>query len=183
VFWHAADMNERRNGAVYREHEIALPAELPTPALIELSRAMAEELAGGKPRQIAVHSNTACLGNVPNPHLHLMVSDRLPDGIARTPDRTFARYNAACPENGGCRKDSGGRSRLEVRDRLIAQRKRIAEIQNEFLAAYGFSARVDHRSNREQRVGGRATPRLPWAKVRSLSNARPDAVAAARLAE
>src|SRR3546814_9778396 len=55
------------------------------------------------------------LGGIPNPHIHLMYSDRVSDGIDRTPDRVFARFNPTHPAAGGCRKDSGGRTPIELR--------------------------------------------------------------------
>ena len=37
LFWRMANAHERANGAVYREHEIALPNELTRDQLIELA--------------------------------------------------------------------------------------------------------------------------------------------------
>lgn len=45
---------------------------------------------------------------------------------------------------------SGGRTRMQVRDDLIAMRRRAAEILNLHLARRGHCARVDHRSLRDQ---------------------------------
>src|SRR3546814_12273207 len=65
--------------------------------------------------QYAIHGPEGKLGGIPNPHIHLMYSDRVSDGIDRTPDRVFARFNPTHPAAGGCRKDSGGRTPIELR--------------------------------------------------------------------
>ncbi|MCI3049250.1 hypothetical protein ML378_26340, partial [Escherichia coli] len=41
------------------------------------------------------------------PHAHIMMSQRVNDGIERTPEQYFRRYNARYPERGGAKKDSG----------------------------------------------------------------------------
>lgn len=149
-FWRMADRYERANGAAYREHEIALPNELTVEQLIELSERLVRALVGNKPYQYAIHGPEGKLGGIPNPHIHLMYSDRVPDGINRTPDRMFARFNPIRPEAGGCRKDSGGRAPLELRQQVTATRELSADLQNEALAMYGHTTRVTHLSLRDQ---------------------------------
>lgn len=63
-----------------------------------------------------------------------MCSEWISSGIERTPDRTFSRYNPARPSEGGCRKDSGGKSPLELRQEVTARHKLVADTQNEVLA-------------------------------------------------
>ena len=43
-------------------------------------------------------------GKPPNPHAHLIWSDRGHDGIERTASTWFKRYNGKAPERGGARK-------------------------------------------------------------------------------
>ncbi|THD10817.1 plasmid mobilization protein, partial [Pseudofulvimonas gallinarii] len=155
-----ADQHERANGAAYREHEVALPNELTVAQLIELAERLSRKLVGNKPFQYAIHAPEGKLGGIQNPHVHLMHSDRIPDGIDRSPDRMFARYNALQPSAGGCRKDSGGRSPMELRQQVIASRKLVADIQNQALAEHGHEARVDHRTLRDQGVRRRAEHHL-----------------------
>lgn len=150
AFWTMADRHERANGATYREHEIALPKELSVDQQIELAERLAHRLAGNKPYQLAVHSPEGAIGGIGNPHVHLMCSDRIPDGIERAPDRTFARYNPNKPGEGGRKKDSGGKSPIELRQQVTATRKLVADTQNEMLEECGHSARVDHRSHRDR---------------------------------
>ncbi|WP_099589189.1 MULTISPECIES: MobA/MobL family protein [Stenotrophomonas] len=170
-FWSVADKHERSNGAVYREHEIALPSELSTVQQTELAELLAKNLAGIKPYQYALHAPEGKLGGDPNPHIHLMCSDRLPDAIDRAPEQTFARYNSKNPSAGGCRKDSGGKSPMELKQQVTAQRKLVADIQNQFLAENGYSTRVDHRSLREQGIVRPAERHLGQRFVKEMEDA------------
>lgn len=169
-FWRAADRYERANGSVYREYEIAFPAELDREKQMELAGRLIRSVVGKKPYQYAIHEPVGKLGGMRNPHLHLMFSDRVPDGIERTPMQTFARYNAKQPERGGCRKDSGGRNRMELRDAARAQRRLIASIQNKMLADAGVSARVDHRSYRERGIEKLPERHLGPARIKGMSD-------------
>lgn len=168
-FWKAADTYERANGAAYREHVIALPNELSMEQNCMLAERLARELVGTKPFQFAIHAPEGKLGGITNPHMHLMFSDRIQDGIDRPSERMFSRYNPKLPEFGGCRKDSGGRSPMVLRNEVIATRKKIADIQNQALAEHGIDARVDHRSLREQGRERRPERHLGQVRIRGMS--------------
>lgn len=170
-FWRAADKYERRNGSVYREHEIALPSELTRDQQLELAHKLVKTLAGNKPFEYAVHENYSTLAGNLNAHMHLMLSDRVPDGIERPPEQTFRRYNRDNPELGGRRKDSGGLDPLTLRDKMIEMRRKTAESLNKALATHGRPERVDHRSLKEQGVQRTPERHLGQAKVRRLSAA------------
>jgi hypothetical protein len=169
TFWKAADTYERANGAAYREHVVALPNELSLEQNRALAIRLARELVGSKPFQLAIHAPEGKLGGITNSHMHLMFSDRVQDGISRSPDRMFSRYNSKQPESGGCRKDSGGKSPMVLRDEVIATRRKIADIQNQMLAEHGFAARVDHRSLREQGQERRAERHLGQLRIRGMT--------------
>lgn len=171
TFWVMADRHERANGAAYREHEIALPKELSIEQQIELAERLARALAGSKPFQYAIHAPEGALEGAGNPHVHLMCSDRVPDGFKREPHRTFARFNPDNPDKGGCRKDSGGKSPLELRQQVTASRKLVADTQNQMLAECGFSTRVDHRSHRERGVERRPERHLGPMLIKQMADA------------
>lgn len=181
-FWSVADKHERANGAVYREHEITLPSELSTEQQVELADRLAKNLAGIKPYQYALHAPEGKLGGDPNPHIHLMCSDRLPDGIPRTPEQTFARYNAKNSSAGGCRKDSGGKSPMELKQQVTAQRKLVADTQNQFLEENGYSTRVDHRSLRDQGIARSPERHLGQRFVKEMADAEKSQYAQCRKA-
>lgn len=179
-FWKAADTHERANGAAYREHVIALPNELSLEQNRVLAKKLAHELIGTKTFQLAIHVPEGTLGGITNLHMHLMYSDRIQDGISRPAERMFSRYNPNHPEVGGCRKDSGGRNPMALRDEVIATRKKIADIQNEALAEHGFDVRVDHRSLREQGLRRRPERHLGPARVNDMSKGEKALYAAVR---
>ncbi|MCL1553743.1 MobA/MobL family protein [Xanthomonas nasturtii] len=171
LFWSMADRHERANGAAYREHEIALPNELSVPQLVDLAERLVGNLVGNRPYQYAIHAPEGKLGGIQNPHVHLMCSDRIPDGINRSPERTFSRYNAKQPSAGGCRKDSGGKTPMELKQQVTAARKLVAETQNQMLAEYGHDVRVDHRSLRDQGVQRRAERHLGQCFIEGMADA------------
>jgi hypothetical protein len=171
LFWKMGDQYERANGAVYREHEIALPSELTSDQLLELVNELVPPLIGDKPHQYAVHQPTSSLEGLANTHLHLMYSDRKPDGVDRSPEQTFSRYNPTHPERGGCRKESGGKNRMELRNQVIETRRKSAELQNAALKKYGHEERVDHRSLKQRGIDRKPERHLGQARIRKMSAA------------
>lgn len=167
----SSDKYERANGSAYREHEIALPNELTLEQLHELVDALVRRLAGIKPYMYAVHQPTSALQSEMNTHIHLMVVDRVPDGIARSAEQMFSRYNAKHPERGGCRKDSGGRTPLQVRHDMTRTRETIARTENAVLEKHGHEARVSCKSLREQGINRAAEKHLGPAKIKRMSTA------------
>ena len=178
--WKAAEKYERKNGAVYRESIIALPKELTLEQTRALVSDLVKKLTPGKPHQFAIHAPKSSLEGEVIPHLHLMTSDRADDGIERTAERFFKRYNAKHPEKGGRKKTSGGRNRLEIRNDLIQLRKTVADTINQHLAINGHDERVDHRSLPEQGVRKKAERYLGPAKIKEMTDREKAAYIAAR---
>jgi hypothetical protein len=98
-----------------------------------------------------------------------MYSSRIHDEIERTPEQTFSRYNGKHPERGGCRKESGGKSPMVLRNEVIETRKKSAEVQNAFLAKHGHTVRVDHRRLEEQGIDRTPERHLGPARIRNMS--------------
>lgn len=95
-FWMAADEHERSNSTTYHEVEFALPLQLPHKQQIDAAREFASQICGDKhPYSFGVHDNQG------NPHVHLIFSGRQLDGIERSAEQFFKRYNAKAPEKGG----------------------------------------------------------------------------------
>jgi hypothetical protein len=169
LFWKMADKHERSNGTTYREFEMALPSELSTEQQRELLDDFISKVVGNKPYQFAIHSPNSALGGVPQDHGHIMVSDRVPDGIERQPEQIFKRYNTVHPELGGCKKDSGGKPPTTLRNDLKKLRADFAELQNHHLEKNGHAARVDSRSNRERGVDKEPEKHLGAAAIKQMS--------------
>lgn len=169
AFWRMGDRFERTNGAVHREHEIALPSELTLRQQLRLVDNLVQALTPKKPFQYAVHAPDSSLDGNTNVHLHLMFSDRVYDGVPRSPENTFRRYNSASPRDGGTRKGSGGRSPSDLRSEMIAIHKTSAVLQNQALERAGSDARVDHRSLTSQGINREPERHLGQARIRLMS--------------
>lgn len=169
VLWKAAEKYERKNGAVYREMTISLPNELSVDQNVALATDLVAKLAPGKPHQFAIHAPKSSIAGEANPHLHLMTSDRVDDGIERPADRFFKRPNAKDPTLGGRRKSSGGRNRMEMRDALIGMRKLAAVTINQHLEVNGHEVRVDHRTLKARSVSRKAERYLGPARIRRMT--------------
>ena len=157
-YWEAADEHERVNGRLFREVEFALPRELNEGDQVELAREFAAKLtsAGGErlPYTLAVHR-----GQGENPHAHLMISERANDGIERSREQWFKRYNSKAPEKGGARKSMATRPK----DWLEQTRKDWADHANQALARAGAGRGLP------ERVWSGSTA-TPW---RPVTSARP----------
>ena len=144
-YWEAADEHERVNGRLFREVEFALPRELNEGDQVELAREFASKLtsAGGErlPYTLAVHR-----GQGENPHAHLMISERANDGIERSREQWFKRYNSKEPEKGGARKSMATRPK----DWLEQTRKDWADHANQALARVGSREKITGASLEQQ---------------------------------
>ena len=144
-YWQAADENERANGSLYREVQFALPQELNRREQVDLARQFAKSLTtnGEKlPYTLAVHR-----GNDENPHAHLVLSERVNDGQARTAETWFKRHNRQSPEKGGARKSRAAMPREWLED----TRKDWERRANEALERAGSAERIDSRSWADRR--------------------------------
>ena len=144
-YWEAADEHERVNGRLFREVEFALPRELNEGDQVELAREFASKLANADgerlPYTLAVHR-----GKGENPHAHLMISERANDGIERSREQWFKRYNSKEPEKGGARKSMATRPK----DWLEQTRKDWADHANQALARAGSRERITGASLEQQ---------------------------------
>ena len=146
-YWEAADQYERANGRLYREVHFALPGELNHSQQKELAQDFAKDLTGSErlPSTLVIHEG-AKAGRPSNPHVHLMWSERGNDGIERSAEQWFKRYNAKQPERGGAKKSKAG----DAKDWVPQIRERWAERCNAALERAGHRERVDHRSLSER---------------------------------
>ena len=109
-YWEAADEHERANGRLYSEVQFALPKELGEADRRELAGEFTERVCSKErlPYTLAIHRGGA---NGENPHAHLMFSERGHDGIERSAEQWFRRYNRQAPEKGGGAEVAGGQGR------------------------------------------------------------------------
>ena len=138
AYWEAADAHERANGRLFREVEFALPTQLEEGKRREVALEFAQFLTAGErlPYTLAIHR-----GGGENPHCHLVISERSNDGLERTAETWFKRYNGKAPERGGARKCS-----TSSKEWLQSTREAWAKHANRALARAGSRERIDHRS-------------------------------------
>ena len=81
----------------------------------------------------AIHTPKASIEGGEQPHAHIMFSERTQDGINRSPDQFFKRYNSKNPDRGGCQKSNTAKTAEQRRTELTALRERFANLQNRHL--------------------------------------------------
>ena len=145
-YWEAADEHERANGRLYSEVQFALPKELSEQQRREVAGRFAARLTGGErlPYTLAVHRGGPA-GE--NPHAHLMFSERGQDGIERSREQWFRRYNGKAPEKGGARKSRAAKAG----DWLEKTREAWERTANRALERAGHGEQIDRRSLADRR--------------------------------
>lgn len=146
-YWEAADVHERANGRLFKQLEFALPKELSPGQLTALAASFCRDLArtkdGPLPYSFAVHKGH----DKENPHCHLLISERVNDGVSRDPGLWFKRA-AKDPAKGGAKKTN----ELRPREWLLHCRELWAERANHALRLAGHEARIDHRTLEAQGI-------------------------------
>ena len=156
AYWDAADLHERANGRLFKRVEVALPTALSAAEQRELAVGFARHLTDGEqlPYTLAIHA-----GEGTNPHCHLLISERTNDGLERSAEQWFRRYNPDHPEQGGARKTTA----LHPKAWLTETREAWAEQTNQALERAGHEIRIDHRSLEAQGIERLPSLHLgPW---------------------
>ena len=108
LYWAAADCHERSNGRLFRSLTAALPNSLDSAGRLDLARSFAAHVTSGElPYTLAVHAGESKKAGVAdNPHLHLVFSERVNDGVERGAEQWFRRAapKKGDPASGGARK-------------------------------------------------------------------------------
>lgn len=163
IYWAAADQYERANGRLFKRVEMALPLALTAEERRALAVGFAHHLTDEErlPYTLAIHA-----GKGTNPHAHLLISERGNDGLERSPEQWFRRYNAAAPARGGAQKSTA----LHPKAWLEETRAAWAEQTNLALERAGHAVRIDHRSLEAQ--GSDRLPGLHVGPVAAAMEAR-----------
>ena len=150
VYWAAADSHERSNGRLFRSLTAALPNSLDPAGRLELARSFAAHVTAGQmPYTLALHAGVSKeAGSANNPHLHLVFSERVNDGVERAAEKWFRRAAPAGrdPAAGGARKSE----RTKPREWLEETRKSWAEEMNLAFGRAGVADRVTSESHAAQ---------------------------------
>ena len=168
-YWEAADDHERANGRVFRSMDMALPNELSRAEQIQLCQGFAQHVTGGElPYTLAIHAGRSKDGKRPdNPHMHLVFSERVNDGVDRAAELWFRRATTKDrdPGTGGAKKTD----RTKPRAWLEETRADWAKWTNQALEEHGSHIRIDHRTLDAQRADAEA--RGDAAAARALNRA------------
>jgi hypothetical protein len=121
LYWAAADCHERSNGRLFRSLTAALPNSLDSAGRLQLARTFAAHVTAGElPYTLAVHAGISKKAGVAdNPHLHLVFSERVNDGVERAAESWFRR---AAPK--GAIRRPAARRRASARSRGRGSRRR-----------------------------------------------------------
>ncbi|MCC4781245.1 MobA/MobL family protein, partial [Salmonella enterica] len=99
---------------------------------IELVQDFVRQVAGERHAySFAIHNPKASIDGGEQPHAHIMMSQRINDGMERSPEQYFRRYNAKNPERGGAKKDSGNLTPTQQKEQLRTLRASWSALQNE----------------------------------------------------
>ena len=150
LYWAAADSHERSNGRLFRSLTAALPNSLDLAGRLELARSFAAHVTAGQlPYTLALHAGRSKeAGAANNPHLHLVFSERVNDGVERAAEQWFRRAAPAGrdPGSGGARKSE----RTKPREWLGETRQAWAAEMNLAFDRAGVADRVTAESHAAQ---------------------------------
>lgn len=158
-YWQAADAGERANARLAVKLMVALPIELHPALHVPLAREFALRAATLSDDSVlpvvwAIHE-----GKGTNPHVHLLISERINDGHVRSESTWFKRAATGTKpiESGGARK-----TRELTRDWIDTLRNDWAEMANGALERAGHSERMDPRSNLERGIEDLSAQHVGW---------------------
>jgi len=131
---------------------------------------VAQELGEQHAYTWAIHNKTALDGGE-QPHVHLMYSERMNDGIERDPEQYFKRYNAKYPERGGAKKHNVQGTATERKTALKEMRGRWEQMHNAHIdrhipgnnlrnASRNHRAKISMKSLAEQGIERKADPHM-----------------------
>ena len=157
LYWAAADCHERSNGRLFRSLTAALPNSLDPAGRLDLARSFAAHVTAGElPYTLAVHAGESKKeGVADNPHLHLVFSERVNDGVERRAEQWFRRAapKKGDPASGGARKTE----RTKPRSWLEETRQAWAGEMNLAFERAGVDDRVTSESHATQLARARET--------------------------
>lgn len=169
ALWNRAEAAEKGNprAVTGREVEFSIPRDIPEYKW----RAYAEEMCrpyidAGAICDVAIHNPRAADGGE-QPHFHISLTTRAldpatPHGFAKKKNDTLTRMFESGGRHGGGKRG----------DALKAERARLAEITNRYLAAAGSPRRVTSESWSAQRINRASEPKIGEDRMRKVQRQR-----------
>lgn len=167
-FWKLADEHERSNSVTAREFMIDLPDHVSMKDALRIARTYASQITKCPqterplPYSWAVHANK----NGHSRHMHLVMSERVIDGIERDPETFFKQQIKKTPERGGAPKLANNTSTLKRRTERV--KRYIELVTNLALEQAGLDMTIDF--GRTAKQGKRPQIKLnpkQWALMKS----------------
>ena len=155
TYFARASEQERMNGQYAIALQIALPCELSHEQQMRLAQDFLEATMPRNPYLVVKHEPVT--DGQAQPHLHILVGPRLDDGIARSPEQHFRRYNPEHPARGGAPKDRFWNQRQAPRQLRMA----FSDLANYHLERAGVIERIDPRKLQDR---GITRSRIQWEK-------------------
>ena len=150
LYWAAADSHERSNGRLFRSLTAALPNSLDFAGRLDLARSFASHVTAGElPYTLVLHAGLSKVEGKPdNPHLHLVFSERVNDGVERAAEQWFRRAapKGGDPAAGGAKKSE----RTKPKAWLEETREAWAAEMNQAFDRAGVTDRVTSESHATQ---------------------------------
>lgn len=129
-FWEKYSLNDRVNSS-YKKLELSLQKDLSIEENLKMLNEFIENNIGKNfYYSVVIHDKESNEKGIQNTHVHLMICKRKEDGIERTPEQFFKRYNAKNPEQGGALTDN---EYWKSKQTLINMREDWEKIQNKYL--------------------------------------------------
>lgn len=149
-FWDGADQFGRKNANAYRECVIALQNEFSLQENIDLiHKFMTRYGIDKQPYTFAIHSKKAAFNHtLNNIHVHLMFSEKTPDGRDLTMQEFFSRYTEKDGEKIGGAKWN---EYFSPKETLYSMRKYWADLCNEKFAEKGIDKTISEKTLKLQR--------------------------------
>lgn len=150
-FWKGADEFGRKNANAYRECIIALQNEFTLEENIDLIHEFMTRYGIDKqPYSFAIHIKKSAFNHpVDNAHVHLMFSEKTPDGRDLSMKEFFSRYTEKDGEKiGGCRWNES----FSSKEALYSMRKFWADICNQKFTQKGMDKRISEKTLEKQKL-------------------------------
>ncbi|MGL5582587.1 MAG: MobA/MobL family protein [Cetobacterium sp.] len=147
-FWECAENYTSKLENSYRKIEFSLPHELSVEENIEIAKRLGEKLFKDEyVYSLSIHNKRNTENTLDNIHCHIMFNEKVLDGIERSEEFFFKRYNHISPERGGSRKIEKWRQF----EGLYEIRQTWEKVCNEKLKEKGIEL-VDCRSLKARRI-------------------------------
>jgi hypothetical protein len=148
TFFRAAEQYEGANRYHAVMLQFSLPKEMTHAQHLALTHDFIEATMSDKTLLWVKHEPLDTFTHEPQPHIHMLLSARTVDGIARDEQQTFQRWNREEPARGGCEKDLFW-SRRQAVEQL---RHAFTDLTNFHAEKLGLDMRIDSRSLRRRDI-------------------------------